>query len=129
MKKRKKRSPLQKLEDNIWEECKRITRERYKDCYTCSQKNLQGMNAQTGHMHPKGACGASIKYDLRILRLQCFQCNINHGGMGAVFLENMKKEIGEKEALALLNEASASKGKPIKAHDYYLQLLDEYRQL
>jgi len=49
--------------------------------------------------------------------------------MGAVFLENMKREIGAGKALALLLEAQSSKGKPIKARDYYLHLIETYKQL
>jgi len=120
---------VSQLEKILWELCKQIVRKIYKDCYTCPQKNLEGMNAQSGHMHPKGACGALMKYDLRILRLQCFQCNINHGGMGATYLENMKLEIGDKQALALLLEAQSSKGKPIKARDHYIKLIGDYRKL
>lgn len=116
------------LEKILWDLCKEITRILYKDCYTCSQRNLEGMNAQTGHMHPKGACGASMKYDLRILRLQCFQCNISHGGMGAIYKENMDHEIGKKESDKLLAEAKSSKGKPIKASTHYINLIHEYRK-
>ncbi len=126
--KKKRERSLKSIEFEVWTLCKAVTRVLYKDCYTCFQKNLVGMNCQTGHMHPKGACGASMKYDLRLLRLQCFQCNINHGGMGAVFLENMKREIGEQKALALLREAQSSKGKPIKARDYYLLLIPLLKQ-
>ncbi len=127
-KKERKRS-MSAIETELWELCKKITRLRYKDCYTCFQKNLVKWNAQTGHMHPDGACGASMKYDLRILRLQCFQCNINHGGMGAVFKANMDYEIGKEASDALLAEAKASKGKPIKARDHYLKLTEEYKHL
>lgn len=120
---------MKSIEKELWDLCKAITRVRYKHCYTCPQKNLVGMNCQTGHMHPKGACGSAMKYDLRLLRLQCFQCNINYGGMGAVFLENMKEEIGAIEALALLAEAKLSKGKPIKARDHYLGIIEQYKKI
>lgn len=120
---------LRLIEDDLWDLCKKITRIRYKNCYTCHQRALIGKNAHTGHMYPAGACGASMKYDLRILRLQCMNCNINNGGMGAVYLENMKKEIGEQNALDLLQEARASKGKPIQAREHYLKLIADYTAL
>ena len=120
---------LSSIEKALWNECKRITRKRYKDCYTCNQVNLEGSNAHTGHMYPKGACGASMKYDLRILRLQCFRCNIHLGGMGAIFKSRMDKEIGKKASDALLAECKSSKGFPIKARDHYLNILEEYKKL
>lgn len=120
---------VSQLEKTLWELCKKITRKLYRDCYTCEQRNLEGMNAQTGHYYPKGALGASMKYDLRILRLQCFQCNINHGGMGAVFRENMAQEIGKKAEQKLFNECVSSKGKPIKAREHYIQLINDYKNL
>ena len=130
------KSPLAKLEDKVWEECRRITFLRSKAqngglvrCYTCGALGLEGRNCQCGHLHPKGACGASIKFDLRLLRPQCFQCNINYGGMGAVFRQNMEKEIGKKQTDKLMMEAMGSKGKPIKAFDHYTKLLGEYQQI
>lgn len=127
--KKQRERTLANIELELWELCRKITRILYKHCYTCPQMNLVGMNCQTGHMHPKGACGASMKYDLRILRLQCFQCNINHGGMGAVFKENMDREIGKVASDMLLEEAKSSKGKNIKARDYYLILIGRYKVL
>lgn len=118
---------LASLEKELWGLCKKITRKVYRDCFTCSQKNLQGMNCQTGHYFPKGALSAALKYDLRVLRLQCFQCNINHGGMGGVFRENMAAEIGKKAEQKLYNECISSKGKPIKARDHYIKLIADYQ--
>lgn len=117
------------IEDELWDLCKQITRLLYKDCYTCNQVNLQGKNAHTGHMYPKGALGASLKYDLRILRLQCFHCNINLGGMGAVYKSRMESEIGRKNTEKLYAECVSSKGNPIEARPHYLRLIEEYKKL
>lgn len=127
--KKQRKEKVSTIVNRLWELCKKITRARYKHCYTCGQQNLVGVNAQTGHMYPDGACGASMKYDLRILRNQCFRCNINHGGMGATFLLNMKREIGEGAAMALYDEARLSKGRPINARDHYLILEREYKKI
>ncbi len=85
------------------------------------------MNLQCGHGHPKGACGASMAYDLRLLRPQCYQCNINYGGMGGVFRANIEKEIGKKATDDLYLEAQRSKGKSVNARDHYTNLIAEYR--
>jgi len=123
-------SDLGKLEKKLWAECKRIIRARYPhDCYTCEAKNIEGCNMQTGHFYPKGALGASMKYDLRILRLQCMRCNIHHGGMGSVYANRLEKELGKSAYKALYDECRLSKGKPIKAFDHYTKLLTEYKKI
>ena len=123
-------SDLSKLEKKLWAECKRITRMRCGDvCYTCGATGLTGSNQQTGHYYPKGALGALMKYDLRILRIQCARCNLFFGGMGGAYREHMKKEIGEEAEQKLFDECTASKGKPIKAFDHYTKLLTEYKNI
>lgn len=124
----KKKRSMKSIERELWALCRKITFFRYgTDCYTCTQKNLIGMNRQCGHYFPKGALGASLKYDLRILRTQCFNCNINYGGMGGMFRKRMAGEIGVKAEQKLFDECGASKGKPIKARDHYEQLIEEYK--
>jgi hypothetical protein len=115
------------IEKKLWDMCRELTFRKYGDtCYTCGQQNLEKQNRQCGHYYPKGALGASMKYDLRVLRPQCYNCNINYGGMGGTFREKMRKEIGSAAEQKLYNECSASKGKPIKASDHYLTLLEKY---
>ena len=41
---------------------------------------------------------------MRVLRWQCFRCNINFGGQGAIFYARMLKEIGKKKMDALVSE-------------------------
>lgn len=88
-----------------------------------------GANAHCGHYFPKGALGAILKYDLRVLRLQCMRCNYFMGGMGGVFRENMRNEIGVEAEQKLYNDCTASKGKPIKAKDHYINLIRSYEQI
>ena len=114
----------------LWDLCRKITFIRHgSDCYTCHQKNLEGSNRQCGHGFPKGALGADMAYDLRILRPQCYNCNINHGGMGALFWENLKRDIGEAEADALLLECKRSKSYTGNAHDTYTHLIGLYKNI
>lgn len=124
------KSSFKKLENELWQECRRITYEQYgNNCYTCSQKNLQGRNAHTGHMWPKGSLGASLKYDIRILRPQCYNCNINYGGQGAIFIKKMEKEEGKIYMDKLHADKIEDKKGSLKASDYYPQLLLEYRRI
>ena len=87
MSKKQKQPSLKELQKKIWEECKRIIKIRYgNDCYTCGVKNLKGSNRHTGHLIPKKYLPYQMKYDLRLLRPQCYNCNMNLGGMGAIFI-------------------------------------------
>lgn len=76
-------------------------------------------------MWPKAALGAWLKYDLRVLRIQCYNCNINLGGNGAEFYVRMLKEIGPDAMSKLQLERNIS----VKAYDHYLKLLEEYKTL
>lgn len=132
------KSHRKKLEDKVWNECKRITRERYGDkCYTCPAQHLEGSNWQTAHGKSKGALPLRFKYDLRNLRPQCMLCNLHRGGMSDIFITKLEKE---KEGLAFLKESCThtSDGWIIKHGDtmggkdatFFLEnLLTEYKQL
>lgn len=102
---KKSKSPKKKLEDKLWQLCKEIIRAKYPhNCYTCGAQNLVGMNLHCGHMWAKASLSNHLKYDLRVLRPQCYRCNIHLGGMGAVFFEKMQKEVGTKAMNALIKE-------------------------
>lgn len=120
------KQPISAIQRKIWVECKRIIRERYPNkCYTCGKARLRGKDCQTGHMIAKSTLGAFLKYDLRLLRLQCTRCNIWGGGMGAIFIENMRKIEGDEYVDNILRD----RFKTVKAYDHYLQILEEYKKL
>jgi hypothetical protein len=120
------KQPISKIQKLLWIECKRIIRARYKhDCYTCDAKNLSGSNLQTGHMIAKASLGAYLKYDLRLLRPQCMLCNIHRGGMGAMFIENMRRIEGDEYVNQILKDRQIT----IKAYDHYVELLEKYKQV
>jgi hypothetical protein len=102
-KKRKKKTERKAIEDKLWELCKKITRERHGNtCFTCGAQNLIGSNWHTGHGKPKGALPIIYKYDLRNLRPQCYNCNMNYGGMSDIFIAKLELE---PKGLEFLNEA------------------------
>jgi DNA modification methylase len=76
-------------------------------------------------MFAKASIGAYLKYDLRILKSQCYFCNINCGGRGADFIERMRQEKGEE----YVNKIIKDKQVTVKAYDFYLKLLEEYKQM
>jgi len=126
------KQPISKIQRQLTVECKRIIRARYPKprctntwiCFTCG-KEIRGKNCHTGHMLAKASLGAFLKYDLRLLRTQCYHCNINLGGMGAVFIENMRKIEGNEYVDKILQD----RFKTVKAYDFYVQLLEDYKKI
>lgn len=121
------KQPISKIQRRLWEHCKRIIRQRYGNkCYTCGRSGLEGSNWHTSHLWPKASLGAYLKYDLRVLRPACYNCNINLGGNGAVFYKRMLEEIGKVEMRNL--ELDRQKV-VVRAYDHYLKLLSEYEKI
>jgi len=124
--KKKSKQSISVIQRKLWEHCKRLTRQKYSNrCYTCGREGLEGSNWHTGHMWAKASLGAFLKYDLRILRPQCYFCNINCGGRGAEFYARMLSEIGEEK----MKELEQDRQKTVKASDFYAQLLVEYENM
>jgi hypothetical protein len=120
------KQPISRLQKKLWQLCKEITRKKHgNSCYTCGQTGLIGVNWHTGHLWAKASLGSYLKYDLRVLRPQCYNCNINRGGMGADFFLRMSKEIGDEAMLELIEDRQVS----VKAYDHYEYLLSYYQQL
>lgn len=75
-KKRKKKTPLQKMHDRCWAMAKKVVRLRdHGQCQRCF-KPVKGANAHTSHVLPKSTHGA-LKYVLLNLKLLCYHCHIN----------------------------------------------------
>ncbi len=55
-------------------------------------------------MIAKASLGAFLKWDLRLLRPQCIICNLHRGGMGAIFIENMRKIEGDEYVDQILKD-------------------------
>ena len=122
---KKGKQPISKIQRLLWEECRRVASLWYKpDCYTCPAKNLIGSNKQLGHVpFPKSVLGANLKYDMRVLRWQCYNCNINRGGMGAEAYKRMLREEGK----AYMDKLEKERQETVKAYDWYTNLLEYYR--
>lgn len=124
--KKKSKQLISKIQRTLWQLCKEIIRKIHgPTCYTCGRTGLIGSNWHTGHLWPKAALGAYLKYDLRVLRSQCYNCNINLGGNGAVFYSKMLQEIGPEK----MAELEADKQKSVKAYDHYVKLIEDYQNL
>lgn len=124
--KRKSKTPFAKLQQKLWELCKQIIRLRYGNtCYTCGKTGLVGSSWQTGHFIAKSVSGASLKYDLRNLRPQCYRCNCDLSGNGAVFYRLLVEREGQK----YVDEIFRDKNKTVKANDHYAKLIPLYETI
>ena len=121
------KQPISKLQRELWQQCRRVAGIFYKkDCYTCPQKALQGANCHLGHVPwPKSTLGAFLKYDMRVLRFQCYSCNVHKGGMGAEAYKRMLREEGKP----YMNLLEKDRQKTVKAYDFYVELLEYYKSL
>lgn len=127
--KRKSKSETRKVQDELWQECRRIALIRYLKngkhyCYTCD-KEVDGSNRQLGHFIPNSVGGALLRYNLDNLRIQCYYCNINLGGNGSEFYRRLLKENGQE----YIDKLFTLKGQTTKAIDHYIFLLNEYKKL
>lgn len=87
MKKRKKKSDKQKLEEKLWELCKKYIRARdHMICQKCNKKILNPQGADTSHVLCKNRY-KSLKYDEYNLKLMCMSCH--------KWWHNMPTESGE----------------------------------
>lgn len=124
--KKESKQSISLIQRKIWLECKRIIRKKYgNSCYTCGRTGLSGANWHTGHLLAKASLGAYLKYDLRLLRPQDYHCNINLGGNGAIFIENMRRIEGNAYVDKILQDRNIT----VKAIDHYTKLLAEYKML
>jgi len=123
--KRKSKSDIRKIQDELWQECRRIILSRYPHvCYTCD-KPVEGSNRQVGHFIPNSVGGALLRYNLDNLRIQCYYCNINLGGNGSEFYRKLLKEKGQE----YIDKLFILKGQTTKAIDLYTELLDKYKRI
>lgn len=124
---RKAPSVLRSLRNKLWELCKAITRKRYGNtCYTCGKTPLVGSGWQTGHFIPRSICGLTLRYELRNLRPQCYGCNIDRGGNGAIFYHNLVRDEGQEYVDRLFAEKELTLK---ETKDFYFDKIAEYKAL
>ena len=120
---------IQKL---IWQECRRITKvAEATKCYTCGA-DLTKKSRHLGHFIPKAYLPVCLKYDTMFLRPQCYYCNINLGGNGAMFYYNLCKEVGRIKVEKYVGVVNALKTLPKRTTkqnlEYYTKLLAEIKR-
>ena len=124
---KKKPQTITLVKKKLWEECKRITRERHGNvCYTCYKQGLEGGNWQTGHFIASSVCSVDLRYSLDNLRPQCYHCNINLSGNWIAYERHLKSDGVDVDELKERNEATKNKQYDVT---WYQNKLDEYRNL
>lgn len=96
-----KKHTVTQLHKLIWNEIKRLYKDKGNTCYTCN-RFCEGSGKHTGHGIAKASLPVKYKYDTRNLKVQCYHCNCNLGGNQHIFIGKLEKE---KEGLEFLNEA------------------------
>jgi len=124
---KKKPQTITLLKKKLWEECKRLTRERHGNvCYTCYKQGLEGAGWQTGHFIASSVCSVELRYSLDNLRPQCYRCNINLSGNWLEFERHLKQDGVNVEELKQRNENTKNLQYDIL---WYENKLAEYKKL
>lgn len=132
--KRRKRGELTILKDTLWELCKQITRKRYVkpdgtwDCYTSGKPILLPKNVHTGHFIPSSLCSVELRYDLKNLRPQSYNDNINHSGNPHQFRRNLIANHGIEYVEELETRNEATKGK-VYPPEWFKEKIAQYQKL
>lgn len=92
-------------------------------CFTCDRKgNGSGMHA--GHMIPRAAGGLSLYFHEQNVHAQCYHCNINLGGNGAIYAVKHIEKYGQEA----FDEIIRLKNQGFKKYTIvdYQNLIEEY---
>lgn len=100
------------------------TRDKFR-CFTCDKKG-DGKGLHAGHMIPRASGGLSLYFHEKNVHAQCYHCNINLGGNGAVYASRFIKKYGQEafdEIMRLKNQGY----RKISILEYQ-NLIEEYKQ-
>ena len=117
--KRRKKGEITKLKEKqkLWELCKKLTRAKFGlpdgtwVCYTSGKPMVFPKDAHTGHFIPSSLCSVELRYDLKNLRIQSYDQNINKNGNSLQFERNLIRDHGQAYVDELWNRNEATKGK------------------
>jgi len=111
---------LKSLKKKLWLITSQLIKKIYGNkCYTCGRK-AEGAGLHCGHFIPSSTCGIGLRYDLRNLRPQCYYCNINLGGNGAVYAKKFIDKYGQEEFNEILR---------LQSQGYMKYTIDDYKRL
>ena len=104
------------------------TRDNY-ICITCGKQN-DGVGMHAGHLIPKRLCKEDLYFDEYNVNAQCFHCNINCGGFGAMYYHKLQMKYHTELPELLLNKWTMQKAqKPkkwsIEDYEYMIEVYDD----
>ena len=134
IRKRRRKGKITKLKDRLWELCKAITRARYIQpdgtwiCYTSKKRILLAKNVHTGHFIAASLCSVELRYDLKNLRPQSYNENINHSGNALQFERNLIEDHGVEYVAELWLRNQLTKNK-VYPPEWFSAKIQEYQSL
>jgi len=85
------------LQRKLWKVCSEYIKKRDgRICITCGKEIKPGKGVHNGHFLPSKTCGFNLRYDEKNLNVQCFYCNKNLGGFGAMYYKKMVEKHGQE---------------------------------
>lgn len=132
--KRRKKGEITRLKDKLWELCKQITRKRCIDrhgklvCFTSGKVLTHPSDAHTGHFITSSWCSIELRYDLKNLRVQSYDENINKNGNTLQFRENLIRDHGVEYVDELWERNKVTKGKTY-GKEWFIDKIQEYSLL
>jgi septum formation topological specificity factor MinE len=121
--KRKKLPKIRVLKQKLWEVFSKYIKVRDKYiCITCGQYNT-GSGIHAGHFIPSKKGGIALKYNETNVHTQCYNCNVNLGGYGAMYSIKIREKYGVDYDVLLIQLI-----KPGVEYnrEEYLSLIDKY---
>lgn len=128
-------SKITSVQKKLWEECRRIHNvKNATDCYICGSSLIEAKSKHLGHLIPKKFLPTQMKYDLRILKPCCYNCNMNLGGNAFLFGVYLEKEYGKEFLEEIVYDFQFYKyiEEPLTEKqklEFYTKQLEEYKQL
>ena len=113
---RKETVSISILKRRLWELCKQIIRAEYGQgngtwiCYTSGKLIIDPRDAHTGHFIHSSLCSVELRYDLKNLRIQSYDQNINKNGNTLQFEDNLIRDHGQEYVDELKSRNKATKG-------------------
>lgn len=126
-KKRRKKGEITKLKEKLWQLCREIQIGKYgRRCFSCG-KDTEGKNCHLGHFITSAGCSVEVRYDLKNLRPQCYNCNINLNGNWVEYEAALLKE-GLVDIEELKRRNKETKG-AIYPQEWFECKIREYQQV
>jgi len=99
-------------------------------CFTCGRLIEPGKGLHCGHFIPSKICGYDLRYDEEIVHVQCYFCNINLGGYGAMYYKKMIEKYGQKKVDNIFERLNIYKQQRNKWKDIdYINKIQYYKDL